>query len=167
VGANASEPNLGTAPKVEPIGEWHFDKDGVPVAGPKPQPAAPLRNPEPSKTSTARERIEAAQPANGELLVDSRFASADLETPETDSRHAARGVIPKLCIRPTKRRFASIARGAVNGDPHMDGSANLCRETRDEARQLADSRHDPTCSLRGDKGAHPTLADDAKDDVSR
>jgi conjugal transfer mating pair stabilization protein TraG len=41
VGANASEPNLGTAPKVEPIGKWHFDKDGVPVAGPKPQPAAP------------------------------------------------------------------------------------------------------------------------------
>jgi hypothetical protein len=48
VGANASEPNLGTAPKVEPIGEWHFDKDGVPVAGPKPQPAAP-----PSKPGTA------------------------------------------------------------------------------------------------------------------
>jgi len=66
-----------------------------------------------------------------------------------------------------KRRFASIARGAVNGDPHTDGSANLCLETRDEARQLADSRHDPTCSLRGDKGAHPALADDAKDDVSR
>jgi len=40
VGANASEPNLGTAPKVEPIGEWHFDKDGVPVAGPKSEPAA-------------------------------------------------------------------------------------------------------------------------------
>lgn len=45
VGANASEPNLGTAPKVEPIGEWHFDKDGVPVAGPKPQPAAPASKP--------------------------------------------------------------------------------------------------------------------------
>jgi conjugal transfer mating pair stabilization protein TraG len=45
VGANASEPNLGTAPKVEPIGEWHFDKDGVPVAGPKPQPAAPPPKP--------------------------------------------------------------------------------------------------------------------------
>jgi len=41
VGANASEPNLGTAPKVEPIGEWHFDKDGVPVAGPEPRAAAP------------------------------------------------------------------------------------------------------------------------------
>ena len=36
VGANASQPGLGTPPKVEPIGEWHFDKDGVPVAGPKP-----------------------------------------------------------------------------------------------------------------------------------
>jgi conjugal transfer mating pair stabilization protein TraG len=38
VGANASQPNIGTPPKVEPIGEWHFDKDGVPVAGPEPQP---------------------------------------------------------------------------------------------------------------------------------
>lgn len=50
VGANASEPNLGTAPKVEPIGEWHFDKDGVPVAGPKPRPAAP-----PPKPGTAED----------------------------------------------------------------------------------------------------------------
>jgi hypothetical protein len=39
VGANASQPKLGTPPKVKPIGEWHFDKDGVPVAGPEPQPA--------------------------------------------------------------------------------------------------------------------------------
>ncbi len=45
VGANASQPNLGTPPKVEPIGEWHFDKDGVPVPGPKPQPAAPPPKP--------------------------------------------------------------------------------------------------------------------------
>ena len=52
------------------------------------------RNPEPPKTSTARERIEAAQPANGELLVDPRLASADLEATETVSRHAARGVVP-------------------------------------------------------------------------
>jgi conjugal transfer mating pair stabilization protein TraG len=37
VGASASEPNLGTAPKVEPIGEWHFGKDGVPEMGPKPK----------------------------------------------------------------------------------------------------------------------------------
>ncbi len=45
VGANAGQPDLGTPPKVEPIGEWHFDKDGVPVAGPEPQPAAPDRDP--------------------------------------------------------------------------------------------------------------------------
>jgi conjugal transfer mating pair stabilization protein TraG len=45
VGANASEPNLGTPPKVEPIGEWHFDKDGVPVAGPEPKPPAPAQKP--------------------------------------------------------------------------------------------------------------------------
>jgi hypothetical protein len=49
----------------------------------------------------------------------------------------------------------------------MDGSANLRRETRHEARQFADSGHNLTCSLRGDKGNHPTPADDAKDDVSR
>jgi hypothetical protein len=41
VGANSSQPDIGTPPKVEPIGEWHFDKDGVPVAGPEPRPAAP------------------------------------------------------------------------------------------------------------------------------
>ncbi len=88
--------------------------------------------------STARERIEAATLANGELLVDPRLASADLEATETVSRHAAGGVIPKLCIGQAKRRFACIgltrSRGDVNGDTHMDGSANLCRETRHEAR---------------------------------
>jgi conjugal transfer mating pair stabilization protein TraG len=41
VGANASQPDLGTRPKVEPIGEWHFDERGVPVAGPKPDRASP------------------------------------------------------------------------------------------------------------------------------
>jgi hypothetical protein len=41
VGANASAPNLGTPRKIEPISEWHFDKDGVPVGGPKPKPTAP------------------------------------------------------------------------------------------------------------------------------
>jgi conjugal transfer mating pair stabilization protein TraG len=35
VGANARQPNLGTPPKVEPIGEWHFGNDGV---GPPPNP---------------------------------------------------------------------------------------------------------------------------------
>src|SRR5512137_2462695 len=49
----------------------------------------------------------------------------------------------------------------------MDGSANLCRETRHEARQLADSGHNLTRSLRGENGAHPTPSDGAKDDVSR
>jgi hypothetical protein len=41
VGSNASQPDLGTRPKVEPIGEWHFDERGVPVAGPKPDRASP------------------------------------------------------------------------------------------------------------------------------
>ena len=56
VGANASEPNLGTPPKVEPIGEWHFDKDGVPVAGPEPKPAAPPPKSGTAEPSTAREK---------------------------------------------------------------------------------------------------------------
>lgn len=43
VGANASQPNLGTPPKVEPIGEWHFGKDGVPVMGPPPNPETPAK----------------------------------------------------------------------------------------------------------------------------
>ncbi len=45
VGANASQPDLGTPPKVEPIGEWHFDKDGVPVMGPAPKPQATTAKP--------------------------------------------------------------------------------------------------------------------------
>src|SRR5690606_38996092 len=45
VGANASQPDLGTPRKVEPIGEWHFGKDGVPVARPKPQAASPAASP--------------------------------------------------------------------------------------------------------------------------
>ena len=36
VGANADNPEIGTVPKQEPIGEWHFGKDGAPVAGPPP-----------------------------------------------------------------------------------------------------------------------------------
>ena len=43
VGANASQPNLGTPPKVEPIGEWHFGKDGVPVMGPPTNPETPAK----------------------------------------------------------------------------------------------------------------------------
>jgi hypothetical protein len=34
-----------TPPKVEPIGEWHFDKDGVPVMGPAPKPQATRAKP--------------------------------------------------------------------------------------------------------------------------
>jgi hypothetical protein len=37
VGASAQQPDIGTPPKFETIGEWHFDKDGVPVMGPKPK----------------------------------------------------------------------------------------------------------------------------------
>ena len=43
VGANASQPNLGTPPKVEPIGEWHFGKDDVPVMGPASNPETPAQ----------------------------------------------------------------------------------------------------------------------------
>ena len=34
--AIAANPEIGTPPKREPIGEWHFNKEGVPVAGPAP-----------------------------------------------------------------------------------------------------------------------------------
>jgi hypothetical protein len=47
----------------------------------------------------------------------------------------------------------------------MDGSANLCRETRHEARKLADSGHDPTCSILEDYEPHPTLANEAEGNV--
>ena len=36
VGANAQQPTMGTPPEHAPIGEWHFNKEGVPVAGPAP-----------------------------------------------------------------------------------------------------------------------------------
>jgi conjugal transfer mating pair stabilization protein TraG len=36
VGANAGNPEIGTAPKHAPIGQWHFNKEGAPVAGPAP-----------------------------------------------------------------------------------------------------------------------------------
>jgi conjugal transfer mating pair stabilization protein TraG len=36
VGANAVVPEIGTPPRHEPIGEWHFNKEGVPAAGPAP-----------------------------------------------------------------------------------------------------------------------------------
>jgi len=39
---------LGTPPERPSIGEWHLDKDGVPVAGPKPE----TREPAPSATKT-------------------------------------------------------------------------------------------------------------------
>jgi conjugal transfer mating pair stabilization protein TraG len=54
VGANASQPDHGTPPKFEPIGEWHFGMDGVPVARPEPRP--------PGSAPSTR----AAEPANPE-----------------------------------------------------------------------------------------------------
>jgi hypothetical protein len=43
VGANASQPDLGTPPKVAPIGEWHIDERGIPVSGPQPKTAEPAK----------------------------------------------------------------------------------------------------------------------------
>lgn len=45
VGANAAEPRFGTPPQTEPIGEWHFSNDGVPVAGSEAKPVAPAPKP--------------------------------------------------------------------------------------------------------------------------
>ena len=39
VGANAGTPEIGTPPKHESIGDWHFNKEGVPMPGPGPGPA--------------------------------------------------------------------------------------------------------------------------------
>ena len=44
VGANAGTPEIGTPPKHESIGDWHFDKEGVPVTGPGPAPNDPGSN---------------------------------------------------------------------------------------------------------------------------
>jgi conjugal transfer mating pair stabilization protein TraG len=43
VGANAGTPDIGTPPKHAPIGEWHFNKEGVSVPG--PAPSDPTSNP--------------------------------------------------------------------------------------------------------------------------
>ena len=43
IGANAGKPEIGTPPKHEPIGGWHFNKEGVPEAG--PAPSDPAANP--------------------------------------------------------------------------------------------------------------------------
>jgi hypothetical protein len=46
VGAYARQPDLGTPPKVEP-GQWHFEKRGIPVAAPEPEPAVPTTRQDP------------------------------------------------------------------------------------------------------------------------
>ncbi len=48
--------NLGKPPERPAIGEWLFDKDGVPVAGPYPQPAAPGAKPSTSSTNQGPDR---------------------------------------------------------------------------------------------------------------
>ena len=42
--------SLGTPPERPTIGEWHFDKDGVPVAGPGSDPVRPAERPNPSNS---------------------------------------------------------------------------------------------------------------------
>lgn len=49
--------NLGTPPERPTIGEWHFDKDGVPLAGPKPEVEAPGGKPSPSSTNQGAGRV--------------------------------------------------------------------------------------------------------------
>ncbi|OQC18068.1 conjugal transfer protein TraG N-terminal domain-containing protein [Candidatus Skiveiella danica] len=51
VGANAVPPEIGTSPKPEPSGEWHFGRDGVPVAGPEPKPVDSASPPRPGRKS--------------------------------------------------------------------------------------------------------------------
>ena len=58
VGVQAdNRPNLGTPPQRPSIGEWHLDKDGVPVAGPKPgsrEPSVPSAKAEHAEGQKAR-----------------------------------------------------------------------------------------------------------------
>ena len=63
VGANASQPNLGTPPKVEPIGEWHFGKDDVPVMGPASNPETPAQ-PETVQTDGRSRTDQGSTPGN-------------------------------------------------------------------------------------------------------
>ena len=65
VGANASQPDLGTPPKVEPMGEWHFVKDGVPLAGPEPHPALPSTKPDPLSGREAGRTVRGTLPTQG------------------------------------------------------------------------------------------------------
>jgi conjugal transfer mating pair stabilization protein TraG len=51
VGANASEPDLGTPPKVAPISERHFHKDSIPVASPKAKAAETAEKPSPADST--------------------------------------------------------------------------------------------------------------------
>jgi hypothetical protein len=48
--------NLGTPPERPAIGEWHFDKEGVPVPGPKPEAAAPGAKPSTTSTDQGADR---------------------------------------------------------------------------------------------------------------
>ena len=65
VGANASRPNLGTPPKVEPIGEWHFDMEGFPVAGPEPHIAVSGTKPDPDSGNNPGRIARGTRPTEG------------------------------------------------------------------------------------------------------
>jgi conjugal transfer mating pair stabilization protein TraG len=59
--------NLGTPPERPTIGEWHFDKDGVPVAGPKPEAAG-----RGEKTNPPEPNQEVRQSADGKGTTGKR-----------------------------------------------------------------------------------------------
>lgn len=59
--------NLGTPPERPTIGEWHLDKDGVPVAGPKPETAG--RGEKPTLPDSDQ---GAKQPTNGKGTTGKR-----------------------------------------------------------------------------------------------
>ena len=52
---------LGTAPETPSIGEWHFDKDGAPTAGPAPKPATSGGQPEPQADKLPESRSAGRQ----------------------------------------------------------------------------------------------------------
>jgi hypothetical protein len=91
-------PRSARRPNGSRIGEWHFGRDGVPVAGPEPKPADSTALPKPGGGSRS-----------AELLADARPASADVQAAEPVS-----GLMTRVVVQRTNRTARRlIASGGV------------------------------------------------------
>ena len=72
--------------------------------------------------------------AEGELLVYSRLASADLKTAETISCDAAWCIAPQRRLQRIMLQLASIgptfSRSVIDRDAHFDRGTGLCDQAR-------------------------------------